>query len=397
MNKSRLKNLILVFSLILMAAVLLVPAKKVYAASEVSIGEIDYEALSMKVYKNGNGIVYFSTDNKKTWNEVEGITYTDSDGTFILADISWASSTVDTKVQFKGNVVSSVVSIVLPKQSSTFKAKFDAINNSFEFSGQDDATTFLWRKNTDYNWSEVSFDESSASYQIFLAEISTLRFKGAKIILRTGQVKGTDAEDVGERPGRECTVTIGKLATAPSVKLNVQKLTLNTKTTMEYRMGPNDEWETCEANAKVEDIIPSVLFEYGGNSVTLLVRNAATEKKAASLTALITVPGQKRGPNVGSGSSSEVCAEYKNNKYEITFRNASATKVYEYCIIKPDKEFDVHTAAWKTVKSTKTIKLSKTAAPEGSYIYVRYKGVQENTTKGIAMELPSAVTAYPVF
>ena len=64
------------------------------ASSAVTIGEIDYDELTMKIYKNGNSTIYFSASQAKTlsgWDEVSGTAGTDADGAFILTDISWAS------------------------------------------------------------------------------------------------------------------------------------------------------------------------------------------------------------------------------------------------------------------------------------------------------------------
>lgn len=363
------------------------------AASTVSVGEIDYEQLTMKVYKNGNNIVYFSTDNKKTWNEIEGNAVTDAIGQYLLMDISWASAASSSKIMFKGNSATTVISVTLPKQSSDFKVKFDPVNTGFEFSGQDSETYFYWRKTTDYNWQQVPFDTSTPQYKAFIDQVESLRFKGSKIVFRIGQKKGTSEDNPGERPGKEVTVGIAKLASAPSIKVNVQKLNLNTKSTLEYFDPINSKWIACEKNMTVADIAPSTLYGNGGHTVTLKIRTAATEKKAASLITTITIPGQKAAPSVGSlASSSEVKCGAKDGKLVLEFTKASAKLQYEYCIVKPDKEFELYKTSWRTVKNNKVIKVSKGSAPEGSVIYIRYKGVSENVSKGISLELPSDYT-----
>ena len=46
---------------------------KADAASSITIGDIDYEALTMKVYKNGNAKIYYSAtmaSDLSTWNEL---------------------------------------------------------------------------------------------------------------------------------------------------------------------------------------------------------------------------------------------------------------------------------------------------------------------------------------
>lgn len=360
-------------------------------SAAVTIGETDYELLTMKIDRKENTILYYSTDAKKTWNEVEGIV----DGNIVTMDISWASATANTYVYFKGNKNSNVVKVELPKQLSTFKVKFDKVNSNFDMTGYEDQTVFYWRKSTDYNWQTVPLDVESDDYKRFLKQVSTLRIKGAKLFFKLGQEKGTGINDMGSRPSKEIAVTISKLNTAPSVKVNITKLTLNTKTTMEYcDNAAGNDWTECQKNMLLEDIAPAVFFDGGAKTVSLKFRTAATSTKAASLETLLTIKGQEKAPTIGDNSA-DVLTYYEKDKLVLSFKKASKDTPFEYCIIKPDKDFDL-SRGWKSVTKAKDIKLSTKTAPSGSEIYVRYKGMNANTSKKIEMKLPSDYALYVV-
>ncbi|MBR5968490.1 MAG: hypothetical protein IK001_07835 [Lachnospiraceae bacterium] len=105
------------------------------------------------------------------------------------------------------------------------------------------------------------------------------------------------------------------------------------------------------------------------------------------------IPAQTSAPAVGKDA--EVSYSYDNNKLLLNFSQASATKMYEYCVVTADKEFSLSTAKWKTIKAAKTVSLTKKSA-DGATIYVRYKGTLENVKKGIAFMLPSAYSSFTV-
>lgn len=385
------KKLLIFLAGLVMAIILTAPSVSVKgeSAAAVSVGAIDYENFEMVINKNGNNIVYFSVDKKKTWNEVEGVGASGT-ATTIIMDISWTSASSDTQIYFKGDKEATVVSVTLPKQNSSFKVKFDKVDCDFTFSGNDEATSFYWRKSTDYTWTEVSFATDSASYKNFIKTIESMRFKGAKIILRTGQEKGTSAENVGMRPSKEVKVTIAKIAAAPSIKVNVVKMTLNTKESMEYYDSEKDMWIGCEKNMTIADIAPEALYgnKDGAKNVTVQIRKAATESRPASQSCVLVIPAQKAAPTVGDDSC-DVRTYKSGTDFILCFRKASAKVQYEYCIVKAEDDFEVETAKWKTVKNTKEIKLSEKKAPAGSTIYVRVKGVAENAGKKIALVLAS--------
>lgn len=357
-------------------------------AGQVSVERIDYELLEMTVNKNGNSVVYFSTDNKKTYNEVEGA----ADDDRITMDISWASSTANVVIYLKGNSNQEVMKVTLPKQASSFKVTFDKIDNTFTYVGQDDREYFYYRKATDYNWQAVSFTDSvpagvhgCISQAEFLASIPQYRFKGTKLVFRLGQVIGTSSDMVGERPGREVTVTIAKYLTAPQIKPNLTTLKFNTKTTMEYSTDMGESWNSCENNMTVAELAPAAEL---GSEVTLLVRTAATDKKPESLTRYLVIPGRGAAPVYGV----DYTITLENGKVMLNILTASKENPIEYSVLKTG-DFDESTARWTGTTIKKTVKYSATQCPDGAVIYVRFKGVAENTSKQIALKLPSKASS----
>lgn len=371
-------------------------------AENVAVTEINYNEQTITVDPSGNDIVYFST-NKTTWNEIDAITV---EGGKMKMDISWIAPTTEKKLYFKGNKATATTMVTVPKLNSSIKVKFDSKSGTVVISGYEDATQFLWRKSTDYNWMRVDIDDDSASYKAFLDEIEGLRVMGAKIYVMTDQVKGTVAAgtlDTGVRPSKQIKVNITKRAAAPSISVNIKKLTLNTTAKMEYLDENTGKWVPCEKNMKLKDIT-SVPFEGKDKdavSVVLQIRKAETKSAGASKVKVLAIPKQPAAPKAAeaysvyietSGTGSDA-----KKKTVISFPIAKGTAPVEYAVVKPGAASDESKVSWRTVKDPKKlIKLSQNAAPEGTKIYVRIKGVSENVKKGIDLQLPSAYLTYEV-
>ncbi len=357
--------------------------------SAVSVGVIDYEELTIQIFNNHNPIVYYSDDDTK-WTEVEGA-YDASSGAYTM-DISWVSGTSDNTLYFKGDVNTRITSVTIPMQNNDFQVLYDKAEECFTFTGADDSDTFEWRKSTDYNWTEVSIDDTTASYRTFLAAIDTFRVKGAKIIFRLPEVNGS-AVNSGSRPSKEVTITIPYRASAPNVSVNSSKLTLNTTTSMEYYDPTTDTWIECSKTMPLEEIAPQALYENGAQDVSLMIRTAATEKAPYSKTAYLKIKGQTGAPVIG-GNTADVSYYFVNSKLVLVFNKASVTDVYEYSIVKPENDFDFSSARWTSVNSAKPLTLSSFTAPSGCTVYVRKKGTDANTTKNISLVLSSAVSSF---
>jgi hypothetical protein len=380
--------------LLLLIVLYFIPESVATAAetSAVSFGTINYESLSLQVYNNNNNVVYYSTDNS-TWSEIEG-GYNSTTKAYTM-DISWISSSTEVTLYVKGDIVKTVKSLILPMQNSSIIVEYDKVEGEFTFSEVEEADYFEWRKSTDYHWNKVSFTENSESFQNFLTTMESLRTKGAKILIRTPQEIGTGAGNVGMRPSAEVTITIPARLAAPTVKVNAAKLNLTTTNLIEYYDASNDLWLECDGAMSIEDIAPKVLFENGGSAVTLLLRRSATSSAAHSKTQKITIPGQSAAPTIG-GSSSDVTYYYLNSKLVMQFNNASASKLYEYTIVKDEDTFSWTSTSWKTVNTNKIMTISSSSAPYGCTIYVRRKGIEENSAKNISLVLPSATNSFTI-
>lgn len=384
-------TMILLFLLVLGCTL---PTGRAYAedASAISFGKIDYENLTMLVYNNHNTIVYSSTDNS-TWTEVDGA-YNSTTGAYTM-DISWISCKSDVTLYFKGDVVKTVKSITLPMQNTSISITFDKVETEFTFEDVEECETFQWRKASDYNWTTVDFDETSSSYTKFMTQIEYFMLKGAKIGIRTPQVTGTDAENVGMRPSKEISITIPARRSAPAVKVNSSKLTTDTTTAMEYYDSSSSLWVECTKSMTVEDLAPTALYVNGGKTLTVKIRTAATSSATYSNTTYLSIPGQAAAPTIG-GNTCDVTYYYMNSKLMLKFNNASTTNLYEYAIVKSSGTYDITTAGWKTVSGATLMTLSSSTAPNGCTIYVRKKGIDANTSKSISLALSSSVGSFAV-
>lgn len=383
-------SFMILFALICLMGASVITGNTVKAASNVAVTEIDYENLTLTLNPNGNAIIYYST-NKSTWNEIESCD--GPEGTKII-DIAWTSTTSDTKLYFKGNEATGVVMVTLPKIETKLKASFNAKEGTVTLSDYGDATEFFWRKSTDYNWKKVSIDESSDSYKSFIKELENFRVMGATIYIRTAQIKG-NGNQTGCRPSKEVKVVIKKRSSMPSVTLNIKKMTFNTTVKMEYRVAnadKNGKWKVCDKTMKLRDITTAP-FDDKATAVTIEFRRAATDRTPASKTKSISIPVQRAAPTdatvqsyyqtSGSGNSAK-------KSFVFNVKDAASDKPYEYVLVKKGDTFDESKASWKTLKNDKVKKFSQKSAPEGSVLYVRYKGVAENAKKNIKLELPSA-------
>lgn len=393
LGRVSITSIILTAFLILNFTPFIEPLTEVMAetASAVTIGEINYNELTIQIYNNNNPVVYYSV-NGTAWTEVDSA-YSSSTKSYTM-DISWISNKTDTTIYFMGNIVTDIVDVTVPKLGTEFNVTYSNLDEDFIFDNTEDADSFEWRKASDYNWNSVSLDFESASYKAFLALLDKFRVKGAKIIIRLPQVVGSQ-DDAGRRPSKEITITITTRAEAPSIKVNSSKLTVNTSASLEYYDSTFKAWMDCTNTMYLSEIAPKVLYESGSRNVILMIRKSATATTPYSETAYVMINGQTAAPQIGDNSK-DVTYYYVNSKLTVVFNKAAVDNIYEYSIIRDSDEFDYNTAKWITVNNKNVISLSSSIAPEGCTIYVRKKGIDADSTRKINLLLPSAVSSFTV-
>ncbi len=351
----------------------------------VSVKAIDYEMLFIKLDDGGNSLVYISTD-KKNWDEIDA--YKDSEG-LLTMDISWASMSAETTLYFKGNLNTDIEEVKLPARNNSVKVIMDKATGELSFENFDDFLYFQWRKSTDYNWHTVSMDSSSAAYTELINKIENFRNRGIKLCFRGAAVAGTSAMDVGLRPSKEVTVSVAKRAGAPSISVNIKKMTVNTRETMEYCDNEADLWYDCDKSMSIEDLAADALYKNGGKTVTIKIRTAETDKKTYSKPATLIIKGQEAAPTLGD-STKEVTYYFNNGKLVLQFNKANKDTAYEYALVKADAKYDSTSVSWKTVKSNKLVNISLKKVPAGSKVYIRKKGIAGKVKYGEPTQLPTA-------
>lgn len=353
-------------------------------ASAVTVVGIDYETFDMLINPQGNTKVYYSASGKNTWYEIEG---TKNANGLLVLDISWIAVKSEYAMDLKGSDDETIVKVTLPASNTSLKVKYNAADSELIFENEDGAVYFEWKKSTSYEWNTNCLIVAQGGDE-FLEAIEELKVKGGKIIVRLPQDRGTSENNTGARPSKEVTVTIPKRANAPSLKVNVTNLTLNTTTAMEYKVHSvggvlkSDEWDSCEKSMELSNIASEALASnIKGSDVVIAIRKATTSKTGYSKTCYITIPGQAVSPT-------EIIVSNSATKYVISFPKASQENPYQYAVVKAGNTVDEARLSWKSVTSSKAINYTNKSLPAGSTIYVRLKGIAFTTKT--SLRLPSA-------
>lgn len=343
---------------------------------------VDFEELWLEVDAGDNTAVYYSDRSKKVWSEA----LPGENGNYLI-DISWIKGTSAAEVTLKGDKNEEVVSVQLPARESKYKVKFDKVKGVLTFTYlPEGATEIEWRKATSYDWQTVSVEDAVDPDSEFAGELDKLRVAGASIYVRTaGSASELEADgtlDAGIRPGKEIKVSITKRGSAPKIKIDGGKLTLNTTNSMEYSTDGGTTWIQMEKKMALAKVAPGALGSSAQDAL-VWIRKKATSRTPHSKIFVLEVPAQRSAP-----TGAEVTYESKDGKFWLTFTQASKTSPYEYTVVKPGSTLDIAKASWKSVVAVKTVSVSERTAPAGSKIYVRKKTVKQTTTT--AFELASA-------
>lgn len=368
-------------------------------AKAVEVVYIDFEQGMIQIKANHNTKVYYSDASQKTWNVLEG----GKSGDILTMDISWISAAKDYELNLKGSDDETVVSVDLPKYNSKLKVKFDKVDGTLEFTNEEGATEFEWRKAAAVDsWAKAPIDLSKTEQkevQEFLKEIEAMRVKGGKIQVRIPQKAITSKDAVGSRPSKIVTVSVTKRGNAPSVKVVSNSMQVNTTDKMEYKVisvagspQADAKWTVCDKKMSLSNMAPQVLNVSGssvGQDVIVAVRKAETEKAAYTKSSYLTIPAQPGAPEASSFSTSKT-----SSKFSLIIGDATKYTPYQYAVVaKGDTKSDSD-LKWKTVSSAKEVSFNIKKYPEGSTIYVRTKG--ENLSKKTELKLPSAYTTISI-
>lgn len=377
MKKSKIQKWLLAMSAF---AVMLVCAATVYSivhAESISVTEIDYEKLTLTVTANaGDSRIFLATSkNATTWDEIPEEL---DENHKVTMDISWASLTKNYTLYLKGDKSTDPVQVVLPKQNTKFKASLNIASNELSFTNVGTSGEIYWRKSTSTEWKKFNQAEMKNLLESF-------SLKGISLVFRTGQVKGTSVANPGERPSKVSTVKVAKRAAAPKVSLNYNTMTFGVKKTMEYKLSDEDEWKPITVTTlNLGDVMPKVMYGETGvalkedETVGIDFRVKATTSKVASQTTTLEIPGQEDTPtaNINHVYTGPTQLKLLIDKMETenhgTLEEASTSNPYEYTVVKAGEQINIYTAKWTSI-TTNTTKISSTAAPEGSAVYVRKK------------------------
>ena len=350
--------------------------KTAYAAGAgISIQEINYDNSTITIKVNpGDTVVYFSDENRKTWEAIPTDIGTDR---LVTLDISWISPASKYILTFKGDASTEVVKVTIPKQVSNFKASYNKVRGTVSFTNHYNRT-IQWRKKDSYIWNTVNTDT-------FASQLEMLCTQGAAIYLRLAPtngyiVNGTLTESA--RPSKEISITVPKKTAAPNILINGSKFSIQLDKNMAYRTVASDgtlgEWKnvTTSANLWLKDIAGSALYTNSGtpqNEVTLQFRKNPTSTSQVSHIATVTVPIQEAPP---SESEHGIEVNYTSSTtFALQIKAASETKPFEYTIVKPDDTLNYAAASWTSVTSNAEVTIKKEKAPAGSHVYVRKKSV----------------------
>lgn len=383
-------------------------------SDKVEFAGIDYNANTLKIKLNDNDMAFYST-NKKTWYGVDG--EKSSDG-IVTMNINWIGDTKNYTIYFKGTKSTSeadYVKVVIPAKNSKLKVKFDKTSPAqaplLTLENRTEKVTHIqWRKYLDTEWTTIHVSSKSGSDDSYIiSELEYLRVKGGKIVVRELSVSGTSTDDMGIRYSKEVNVSIPVRSSAPGIKINAAKLTLNTSDSMEYYDTENSKWADCTRNMNIWKI-PAVAKKVkatdtqAGTDVSVDFRKKATERAGYSKICTVVFKGQAKKPTLGKETSNDITygtekktVNKKKVTYQtITFNKASSTNKYQYAIVTSGSTFDESTAKWITVSKSTKITLSTSKAVAGTKIYVRTIGVNANTKLKTEAKIPSAVNSYTI-
>lgn len=372
------------FMLTVVFAIIGIIAVKVTNASagagSISVVSINYEESTITLKGNAKDTKIFFSDSKaKVWDEVYGELGSDKT---VTMDMSWISSSSDYTIKFKGNVSTDIVTVVIPKQETRFKATYNRVKQVVYYTNKG-SRDVQWRKKDSYAWNTVPSN--------FADILDKLSMQGTTVYLRLASIEGKSATDPGARPSKEVSINIAKKATAPTITINGSKFVIPVSKNMGYRIYTEDsdnEWTnvTVASELPLSKIAGGVLYSTLARTqheVTLQFRTNATSTTAASHITTVIVPIQEGPPDEDKYGISHTYTS--SSSLELVVKAASTAQPFEYTIIKKGDVLDYQTAVWTPITSSSKITITNSKAEEGSHIYVRKKSVAATSTVDFAL------------
>lgn len=383
-KKAQRRHLCVFYSVILFALIMICTwhAVRTMAANapSVFVSEINYTDSTITIQANAKDTaVYVSDYSGKVWDRIPGELTSDHK---ITMDISWIPVSSKYTLRLKGDVSTSIATVILPKQQTSFRATYNKVKGNISVSNQG-SRTIQWRKKDSYLWKTLDL-------ATFSSEISMLCTQGATLSLRLAPVNGGFTNGVfssGARPSKEVTLTIPKKTPAPAITINGSALLIQGMKNLTYRTQKSDgtytDWITLNSAKKLrlQEIAPSVLYTDGQtvqSEVTMQFKKNATSSSQVSQIKTITIPIQKAAPIEEENGIS--ISYTSSTSLEVQIKAASTAKPFEYTIVKDKNTLDYEKASWTTISSGTAVAISKKAAPTGSHIYVRLKSMPATET-----------------
>lgn len=352
------------------------------AGNSVSVVAIDYDAETITIKANPlDTQIYYSNKSQSTWDTVYG--KIDSKTHLITMDISWISKTSSYVLSLKGDKSTTPITVVLPKQVSSFRVSLDYTTNIIRFMNYGEAKEVYWRKENTTVWNTIRIDNYD-DIQAFQNDVERFSLQGITLYFRLGQVPGTSETDTGSRPSKETTLKITKRATAPSINADFAKGIIPIKSTMEYKDASSEEWINAKTSTlDMKDIAALAYYSETNKEpkdVMIDIRLKATMSKVASGRTTITIPAQEitKSDNIEIEYIGSTQCKLNITKKEITvdgekvtLGEASTTNPYEYTIVKVERSLE-DSATWVEVTSPSVV-IKEEDAPAGSKIFIRKK------------------------
>lgn len=422
--------------MLLFTALFLFQGKTAYAASKITINEVDYENENIKINNNSNTKIKFALERdaaKGIWEEID----VDSPDTTEI-DFSWLSSSSDNTLIFKGDqddtevrvkilgrakkleVSISYADIAILKSSDTIAPLLNIMTSA---GTADDPIVFgdlEWKKGNEGKWKNVSL--------LTVTKLEKYQIMGTELYFRIN-AQNDDATDVaedtvnhpypngtrGRRVSSPVRLRIAKKAAAATVGIDGSKLTANVGYGKEYRVIINsitpNSWTKVmdrKSSRSLEEIVNDGSDGLSDSfpKMVIEIRDYATSTKAASKITRIALDAQRLLQGTIKDTpmpATPTAAELKNiyvsyngiSNIIVTIPNASTSLQYEYYIQKPGTIFNLQATIWTAITRDTGVKILADRAVDGGILHIRKKMIRTSSEFELASTEDKYIISYP--